>query len=504
MATHSYWKKVRLPRFPALRRTIRVDVVVVGGGMTGITTAYLLKKEGCKVALVEKGRCASQDTANTTAHLTHVTDLRLSDLVRRFGRDHARAVWNAGTAALDQIQQIVNAEQIECDFQRVPGYLHAAWNSRKSENRALQREARVARDLGFDADYVMETPILGRPGVRYPNQAKFHPRKYLARLAERIPGRGSFLFERSEAKKFERLKDGRMRVTANGQTIRSDWVVIATDVPMTGVSNIVSVALLQSKITSYTSYAIGAWLPKNRAPAALFWDTSEPYYFLRIDSLPRRDYAVFGGMDHKTGQVSDTQKTFLDLEKTLRCILPEARVERRWSGQIVESHDGLPLIGETAERQFVATGFSGNGITYGTLAGLMACDWVMKRKNPWSDLFSPRRKKFHGAWDYLRENLDYPYYMMKDRLARIEGKSLRSLKRAQGRILRIRGKRVAAYRDDQGRVTMLSPVCTHLGCIVHWNNAERSWDCPCHGSRFAPSGEVIAGPAETPLERIRP
>ncbi len=162
----------------------------------------------------------------------------------------------------------------------------------------------------------------------------------------------------------------------------------------------------------------------------------------------------------------------------------------------------MPLIGFTTEGQFVATGYSGNGITFATLAAMMACDAVIGRKNPWRELFDPNRKKPRGGvWTYVKENLDYPYYMIKDRVAATEGKSLESLGRGEGKILRLEGKRVAAYRDDFGKTTVLSAVCTHMGCLVHWNEAEKSWDCPCHGSRFQPTGEVIAGPAETPLDK---
>jgi glycine/D-amino acid oxidase-like deaminating enzyme/nitrite reductase/ring-hydroxylating ferredoxin subunit len=505
MPTLSHWKNVRLPRFAPLKKPLRVDVVVVGGGMTGITTAYLLKKAGRKVALIERDRCAQVDTGNTTAHLTCVTDLRLGQLVKRFGRDHAQAVWDAGLAAIEKIQEIFRAERISCEFKRVPGYVHASLDSEKDEHRALTNEAALAQELGFAAEFVKEVPVHRRPGIRFPNQAKFHPLKYLAKLVTRIPKRGSHVFERTEAKEFESgSKDGFVRVKANGQTITCKHVVIATDVPLTGISSIASAAVLQTKLAPYTSYAVGAKLPKRIAPEATFWDTSDPYYYLRIDAQPRNDYAIFGGLDHKTGQVSDTKSLFTALEKRLHGVFPKARVDRRWSGQVIESHDGLPLIGETAKRQFVATGFSGNGITFGTLAAMMICDAIMGRKNPWRELFSPHRKQIRGGvWNYLTENLEYPYYMLKDRLASDEGKSLRSLRRGQGKILQLNGKRVAAYRDTDGRTTLLSPECTHLGCIVHWNDAETSWDCPCHGSRFTCTGKVIAGPAETPLERIK-
>ena len=184
-------------------------------------------------------------------------------------------------------------------------------------------------------------------------------------------------------------------------------------------------------------------------------------------------------------------------------MFPSAEVKHRWSGQVIETNDGLPLIGETSDRQFVSTGYSGNGMTFGTLGAIMARDAALGRTNPWRALFDVSRKKIvSGAWDYVKENLDYPYYMIRDRLIAAEAKSLGSLKRGKGAILQVGGRRVAVYRDPRGKIRAVSPICTHLGCIVHWNAAETTWDCPCHGSRFEPTGRVIAGPAESPLEPI--
>ncbi len=488
-----------------MNRSLEVDVLVVGGGMTGISVAYLLKKAGRTVAVIERDRLAQVDTGSTTAHLTYVTDLRIHQLVKSFGRDRARAVWNAGVTAIDQIERIVRNEKIACDFKRIPGFLHASLDGEKDERRELQRDAELAIELGFAAEFMAEAPIVRRPAIRFKNQARFHPLKYLAGIATRIPGRGSHIFERTEAKKFEAAgKQGAIRVHANGRVITCGAVVIATDVPLTGISSVPAAAALQTKLAPYTSYAIGARIKNGRAPEALFWDTSSPYYYLRVDAEGKGQYAVFGGLDHKTGQAKDTIQRFGALEKKLRQVLPDAMVDRRWSGQVIESHDGLPLIGETTARQFVATGYSGNGITFGTLAAMLIRDAIVGRRNRWSKLFAPQRKQVHGGvWNYLSENLEYPYYMLKDRMAAGEGKSLRSLRRNQGKILKLNGARVAAYRDARGRTTLLQPECTHLGCVVQWNEAETSWDCPCHGSRFGCTGKVIAGPAETPLKRVK-
>jgi nitrite reductase/ring-hydroxylating ferredoxin subunit len=231
------------------------------------------------------------------------------------------------------------------------------------------------------------------------------------------------------------------------------------------------------------------------------WDTNDPYDYVRIDAGRNGTEIIYGGEDHKTGQVDDTEVCFEKLKSKLLALFPKAKFDHRWSGQVVETNDGLPYLGETAPHQFAATGYAGNGLTFGTLAGLMACDAALGRENPWQDLFSIERTKIrHSAWDYLQENFDFPLYFIKDRLRSAEGNSVQGLKPGEGKILKLDGQRVACSRSDDGTLQAVSPVCTHLGCLVHWNRAEGTWDCPCHGSRFKASGDVLAGPAETPLE----
>ena len=292
----------------------------------------------------------------------------------------------------------------------------------------------MAEELGFNATFLKAVPLIGTAGIRFANQAKFHPLQYLTGLLEQIPGGGSHVFENTEVDEF---RDDPCSVVAKGHTVTCDYRVIATHVPLMGKTGLVSATLFQSKLAGYTSYAIGARLPKGTVPGSLFWDTADPYRYLRADNQPRYDYVIFGGEDHKTGQESDTEGCFQRLEEKLLAILPAAKVNYRWSGQVVETNDGLPLIGETAEHQFVATGFAGNGMTFGTLGAMMAVDAALGRNNPWKDLFDVDRKKFKGGtWDYLKENVDFPYYYLKDRLAAAEGKTLCSLKPGEGKILK--------------------------------------------------------------------
>ena len=499
MKTTPVWQTdIEAPHFPTLTNDLRVDVLVVGGGITGVTAALMLKRAGRTVALLERGEIGGGETGHTTAHITYATDTRLTDLVKTFGRGHAQAAWDAGHFAMEQIADIVASEGIDCELQRVPGYLVAAGGADlRAQARDLAAEAALVAGLGFDTAYVESAPLLHRPAIRFANQLKFHPLKYHHALAQRIPGDGSHVFEKTEAGEF---CAERGQIIANGRRLRFDYVVLATHVPLQGRTGTLGAALLQTKLAAYSTYAVGARLAGGHAPEALFWDTADPYLYLRADRRAGGDYVILGGADHKTGQEEDTGKRFAAVERALHDIWPDAAIEHRWSGQVIESVDGLPFIGETAERQFVATGFGGNGMTFGTLAAIMARDRVLGLRNPWEDLFSVERKEFSSLWNYLKENKDYPYYLAKSQVAATAGHSLDDVGFGEGKILRLDGKKVATYRDEHGALTALCPVCPHLGCTVAWNGAEKTWDCPCHGSRFTATGEVIAGPAEQPLE----
>lgn len=500
--TTPFWSdSATLPRFRKLSANERVDVVIVGGGITGLTAAYLLVTAGKSVAVLERGRCGAVDTGHTTAHLTMVTDTVLSELVKAFGREHAQATWDAGLGAIAQIHTIARAEQIACDYAWVPGYLHAPpENSRKSEDVDFAEEAQLIADLGFDAEFVDDVPFVGGAGIRFRDQARFHPRKYLAGVARAIEAKGGHIYEHTEASEFS---EEPLSVKANGHTIRCQDIVLATHTPLMGLTNMASATLFQTKLALYTSYVIGGQVPKGRVPDALFWDTADPYDYLRVEPKQDHDLIIFGGEDHKTGQVADPNTCFDALERRLSSLVPGVEVTYHWSGQVIETPDGLPYLGPNKDHQYAATGFAGNGMTFGTLGAMIAVDGILRRANPWTELFETSRKKIRGgAWNYIRENKDYPYYLIRDRFAGPDGRTLRSVKRGEGKILDLNGTRVAAYRDEDGTAILRSPVCTHMACEVAWNPAERTWDCPCHGSRFKPTGQVIAGPAETPLEEI--
>ena len=501
-ATTPFWiDSTSFPRFSKLSSDERVDVVVVGAGITGLTAAYLLTAAGRSVAVLDRTRCVEIDTAHTTAHLTMVTDVRISELVKTFGRDHAQAAWDAGLAAIWQIDSNIRELQIDCDFNWVPGYLHAPRDpSKQKEEVDFAEEAKIASELGFDAQLVDAVPLVGGPGVRFENQARFHPRKYLAAIARAIVAGGGHIYEHSEASEFS---DEPLSVKANGYTLTCDDIVIATHNPLMALQNMAAATLFQTKLALYTSYVVAGRVKKGLVPDALFSDTGDPYDYLRVETHRDHDVVIFGGEDHKTGQVNDTNKCFDAVERRLKSLLPAVDVTHRWSGQVIETPDGLPYLGRSVDHQYIATGFAGNGMTFGTLGAMIAVDGILGRTNPWAGLFDPSRKAIRsGAWSYVTENKDYPYYLVRDRFAGPEGRSLRQVGRGQGMILDLDGKRVAAYRDADGSTTLRSATCTHMGCEVKWNTAERTWDCPCHGSRFKPTGQVLAGPAESPLSEV--
>lgn len=496
--TSSYWLDTAPTRaFPSLDRDLRVDVAIVGGGITGITAAYLLKASGINVALLERSTCAAGDTGSTTAHLAMVTDVLLTNLVKNFGRDTATAVWDAGQIAIDRIESHIQSESIDCDFRRVPGFLHEALTGNGLPPAELEKQSELAKDLGFAASFVRQIAPLNVTGARFEGQGLFNPRKYLNGLLRTISGDGSYVFEHTPV---DEVAESPLTLTAGAHKVSCDRVVLGTHTPRMGNSGMIAATLLQSKVALYNSYAIAGRLPSGHITPGLYWDTAEPYHYLRVESQPGGDFAIFGGADHKTGQVTDTAACYESLVVTLRRFAPTFELSHRWSGQVVESVDGLPFVGETSKGQFIATGFGGNGMTFGTIAAMMARDAVLGRSNPWREIFEPGRTSVRaGAWDYLRENKDYVYYMIRDRIASQHASTLRGIRPGEGRVVEIDGRLVAASRDSQGVISLRSAICTHLGCEVHWNQAETTWDCPCHGSRFKANGSVIGGPADRPL-----
>ena len=482
------------PSFPKLKGRVAVDVVVVGGGITGLTTAYLLKKTGCRVAVVDLRSIGGGETAHTTAHVTFATDARLQDLASRLGKRQAQALWDAGHVAMNQIKDIIQELEIDCELRHVPGYLFAAVDKEtKKERESLQRDAELASEFGFDADFIESDPLFHRPAVRFPNQLKFHPLKYVHAIAKALPGDGCHVFSRTNGSDIDSEK---RELHTDGGVISYQALVAATHVPIQGERGTFGAALFQTKLAAYSTYAIEAEI--DPVAESLYWDTNDPYLYLRFDRRGDDCSVIIGGEDHKTGQEEQTEARYERLEKILKENFPSAKPKHRWSGQVIETPDGLPYIGEVADHQFLATGFSGNGMTLGTFSAMLIRDLVSGKSDPWKGLFAPNRKSIAGTWDYVLENKDFPAYFIKDWIS--SAVPAEGPRRCEGQLTKIDGKKCAVYCDEHGKRTVLSPICTHMGCIVAWNGAEKTWDCPCHGSRFTATGEVIAGPAESNLK----
>lgn len=505
-AADSPWLQHAMPRFPALDRDLSVDAVVIGAGITGATTAWLLREAGCSVALIERHRVARADSGHTTAHLTCVTDARIGELVRDFGEDGARAIWDGGAAAIERIFSIAGRLGIDCNLRRVPGYLHVPADAvgraaRRNEVEGLREDARLAARFGFDAAFVPRVPHLDVPGVRFGGQATFDPGRYLAGLLRALAEGGCHIFEDTAMQSV--AQEPRRVLVSGGHAIHCDFVMMATHNPHAGSIGGLRANLFQTKLSLYTTYVLGARVPADTLTDALFWDTSDPYEYLRVEPRGDHQLVIFGGADAKTAQEDDPH-AFEKLESRLQVRLPGAEVTRRWLGQVIETDDGLPFIGEQAPGEFIATGFAGNGFTFGTLAAMMASDAFLGRHTPWSELLRVDRKPFHGGlWRYVRENLDYPRYLLGDRLGAHE-RELSAVPIGEGRIVSLPAGTCAVYRGRDGRFSIRSAVCTHMKCLVRWNDAAGTWDCPCHGSRFSTDGAVLSGPAQQPLPRVDP
>ncbi|HEV3486311.1 MAG TPA: FAD-dependent oxidoreductase [Vicinamibacterales bacterium] len=494
-ASTSLWAATSAaPRFDPLRGDLDVDVAIIGAGITGLTAALLLKERGRSVAVLEKETIAAGESGNTTAHLTEAIDARYHYIRRKYSGDEARLVADASRASLQRIAELIQRHSIDCHFRRVPGYLYTEKRRYVAE---LKNEAVAARDAGLDAQWTEDVPLPfeTRGAVLFANQAQFHPGEYLSALARLVHGDGGRIFEQTRATD---VKDGEPCIveTEHGR-VRARAVFMATNVPIAGFTQIHTFA------APYRTYAL-AFEAAGEHPDGLFWDTADPYHYTRWQETDDGTFLIIGGEDHRVGEEEDTEACFARLLEYARQYYGVGEPRHRWSGQIIEPHGGLPLIGGSGN-VYLSTGYAGQGMTFGTLGAMMTADFITGVDNPWKDVFSHTRVRPHvTAREFLTENLNFPKHLISDRLTSrdVEGTSTIDVRAGEAKILEIDGKKVAAYRDEGGNLHCVSPVCTHMKCDVAWNDAERTWDCPCHGSRFTPDGAVLNGPAREPLEKV--
>ena len=494
--TTSVWMATGdVPEFGPLAHAASADVCVVGAGIAGLTTAYMLAREGKSVVVLDDGVVAGGETARTTAHLVNALDDRYYDLERLHGERGARLAAESHTAAVDHIEEIVGREQIDCDFERLDGYLCVAPGQSTEQ---LGEELRAAHRCGLtEIKYVERVPYepydFGA-ALHFPYQGQFHILKYMSGLARAFTTLGGRLHTHTHADKIEGDGETARVETSEGHVVTAGAVVVATNTP---VNDLVSI---HTKQAPYRSYVVGARLARGSVPRMLLWDTEDPYHYVRLQSVDEgHDVLIVGGEDHKTGQAEDFDERFRRLEEWTRERFPSVEAfEYRWSGQVMEPVDGLAFIGRNpgdSDNVYVATGDSGNGMTHGTIAGMLIRDLILGRDNAWATLYDPSRLSLRAGGEYARENLNVAA-QYADHLTGGEVSSPDEVAPGSGAIMRRGLSKVALFREDTGALHEFSAVCTHLGCVVAFNDKERSWDCPCHGSRFDPTdGHVLNGPA---------
>ena len=496
MTTSVWMATAEIPSRPALTKDLKVDVCVVGAGIAGLTTAYLLANEGRSVVVLDVGPIAGGETTRTTAHLVNALDDRYFELETMHGEKGARLAAESHTAAIDRIEAIVAKENIACDFERLDGYLFVPPGD---STEVLDKELEATHRAGLvNVERSGRAPLDGfdtGPCLRFPRQAQFHPLKYLDALSQAIEEKGGLIFNKTYVEEFKDGTPGHVK-TSNGQIVTAGAIVVATNTP---VNDWVTI---HTKQAAYRTYVIGMRVPKGSVTKALFWDTPDPYHYIRLMDAEGHDVLIVGGEDHKTGQADDTEERFERLEAWTRERFPVAGdVEFHWSGQVMEPIDGLAFIGRNPgdDNIYIVTGDSGNGMTHGTIAGILITDLVLGRKNEWESLYDPSRISLRAAPEFVTENLnvvaqfgDYATAGDVDQMVEITA--------GTGALVREGLTKMAVYRDSDGELHKCSAICPHLGCIVSWNSTEKTWDCPCHGSRFDPYGKVLNGPAIKGLE----
>lgn len=493
--SQSLWMNTVVFEAPALDRDEQADVVVVGSGIAGMSAAYELAAIGQDVVVIDRGPIGKGMTSRTTAHLTAQCDDGFEKLVNRRGEDIAKLWYQSQAACISRIEAIQKGLGIDCDFRRLDGRLFLAPNS---DLDMLDKEYDATRQVGMPVSRERGVPFKGQertPSLRYPDQATFHPLKYLAGLARAISSKGGRFYAETVINSVEEDENG-VVVRAGARTISAKYAVVATNSPINDKYAI------HTKQAPYRTYAMAFAIPKDALPDGLYWDTLEAYHYVRLQpGRGTNDILIVGGGDHKSGEADDAGARFDAIDAWMRNLLPQlGRELHRWSGQIQDTIDYCAFIGFNPgeKRTLIATGDSGQGITHGAVAGMLIRDLILKGESPWRKVYDPARKPVKAAGTFVSENLTvvenfYEY------VAPGEKNSWDELKPGEGAIVRSGLHKVAAYRDDDGRLSLRSAACTHLGCHVHWNSFERCWDCPCHGSQFAPDGTALNGPAFAPL-----
>ncbi|MES2543496.1 MAG: FAD-dependent oxidoreductase [Bacteroidota bacterium] len=493
--------------FEKLNQDIDTDILVIGGGISGLTTAYCLAEKGRKVILVEDGNLGSGETGRTTAHLTCALDDRYYDLEKTFNKKTAHLAAQSHIEAIEWIDKTIKLNRIDCNFKYVDGYLF----SHPSDNPDnLDKEYEALKNTEIKNELLENIPFVksedGKPCIKFYDQAQFHVLKYLNGLADAFIKLGGKIYTQTKAENI--TSEG---ATANGFKIKAKHIVVATNTPINDWVTI------HTKQWPYRSYVVGAKIRKGKLPYALWWDTgdadsqwlSQPYHYVRLEEFDEQyDILIAGGEDHRTGQTDDENLSEIDryekLEQWTKKHFPDIeKFEYRWSGQIMEPLDSLAYIGKNPgdDNIYIITGDSGNGMTHGTLGGMIITDIIMERENPYVSIYDPSRITLNVAKDYLEE-VGNMIVQLGDWFTTENIENLKNLPLGEGGVFSSGFKKIAIFRDLDNKLHSCSAVCPHLGGILQWNPDEKTFDCPLHGSRFTVDGKVINGPASSNLKNV--
>lgn len=498
-ASKSVWQEIEkelklLPNSEAIDAPY--DVLIVGAGITGITCALLLQKAGKKVIVAEGNKVLFGTTSGTTAHLNTFFDASYPQIESDFGDEAAKQVAKAGIGALQTIKNLIETYKIDCDFEEKEGFL---FSQNEKETKALAEILKSTINVNVSVEEVEQNgvPIDFEHVLKFAGQAQFHPVKYVLKLAEEFQKLGGIISEDTFIRSTE-FKDNVHIAKTDQTTITARSIVYATHIPP-------GVNLLSFRCAPYRSYVLGVELATDDYPDCMAYDMQEPYHYIRTHVINGKKMLIIGGEDHKTGH-ADPETAFKNLEDYAKKYFKIKAIPFRWSAQYYTSADNLPYIGLMPggdDRVYIATGYNGNGMQFGTLSAEIISDMILNKSNVHEDLFNPSRiKPIAGFSEFVKENADVAYHFVADRFSAEEVESLKEIKPGEGRLVDFKDRKMAIYKSKTGKVTALNPVCTHAKCIVHFNSEEKSWDCPCHGGRFDLNGKVLTGPPRHDLQKI--
>jgi len=472
------------------------DTLVIGGGITGITTALMLQQQGQKCILAEAHNLGFGTTGGTTAHLNTFLDATYPEIDSDFSPQASQLMASAAKDMIALIRANIERLEIDADFEEKAAYL---FSQNEQETQTLHKILSSSLQAGVAVSEVFENGIRlpFEHVLRFEGQAQFHPLKYILGLATEFERLGGIILENVFIEELT-SRHGLHQVSTPQLNILAKHVVYATHIPP-------GINLLSFRNAPYRSYVLAVRLKDGQYPADLSYDMQEPYHYFRSHEIAGKKYLIIGGEDHKTGH-SDPQKAFQTLEAYARENFDIDTIDYQWSSQYYVPVDGLPYIGELpggAEGIYLATGFNGNGMILGSLSACIISDLILGKENPYIDLLSPSRiKPIAGFSEFVKENADVAYHFIADRIQTPLTHSASALNPGEGKVVSLEGEKLAIYKDAQGKIFALNPVCSHAGCIVNWNSAEKSWDCPCHGGRFAIDGKVLTGPPRSNLRSV--